>query len=204
MHCCCMQARAPGASQLGVRPPLGRPQLCCWWLPVPPQLRLPTGPLPSPPPPHPAGTRTAGPAVGSSSRRQLLILRHARLLSLKIYAAHTHATVQCGLLLWNGRLMGRWWSWCCAIREVKAGLCLHPPSLSISSLLLKCSLLWSQITYREEFVQKLWIWLGVELNQKQRTGIVSRTSWFMSLPFEYCSIGPSLLSLSALKSILHG
>ena len=44
MHCCCMQARAPGASQLGVRPPLGRPQLCCWWLPVPPPAETPDWP----------------------------------------------------------------------------------------------------------------------------------------------------------------
>ena len=30
--CCCMHWASQDASQLGVRPPLGRPQLCCWWL----------------------------------------------------------------------------------------------------------------------------------------------------------------------------
>ena len=32
-HFCCCMHWAQDASQLGVRPPLGRPQLCCcWWL----------------------------------------------------------------------------------------------------------------------------------------------------------------------------
>ena len=101
LHCCSMH-RPEGASYLGVRPPLDRPQLC-WWLPQLSQI-LPTAPLRVPP--HPAGT--AGQTAVGISRRQLLILLHARLLSLKICGAqHSHgtATVQALLLLWNGRLM---------------------------------------------------------------------------------------------------
>ena len=62
LHCCSMHRRE-GASYLGVRPPLDRPQLC-WWLPQLSQI-LPTAPL-RVPPPHPAGTRTAGPAADGS------------------------------------------------------------------------------------------------------------------------------------------
>ena len=103
LHCCSMH-RPEGASYLGVRPPLDRPQLC-WWLPQLSQI-LPTAPL-RVPPPHPAGT-AGQTAVGISRRQLLLILLHARLLSLKICGAqHSHgtATVQALLLLWNGRLM---------------------------------------------------------------------------------------------------
>ena len=35
-HFCCCMHWAQDASQLGVRPPLGRPQLCCWWWLLPP------------------------------------------------------------------------------------------------------------------------------------------------------------------------
>ena len=105
LHCCSMH-RPEGASYLGVRPPLDRPQLC-WWLPQLSQI-LPTAPLRVPPPHQAAGT-AGQTAVGISRRQLLLILLHARLLSLKICggAQHSHgtATVQALLLLWNGRLM---------------------------------------------------------------------------------------------------
>ena len=84
LHCCSMH-RPEGASYLGVRPPLDRPQLC-WWLPQLSQILL-TAPLRVPPPPHPAGT--AGQTAVGISRRQLLILLHARLLSLKICGGAT-------------------------------------------------------------------------------------------------------------------
>ena len=103
LHCCSMH-RPEGASYLGVRPPLDRPQLC-WWLPQLSQI-LPTAPLRVPPPPPGTAGQTA---VGISRRQLLLILLHARLLSLKICGgaqpSHGTATVQALLLLWNGRLM---------------------------------------------------------------------------------------------------
>ena len=130
LHCCSMH-RPEGASYLGVRPPLDRPQLC-WWLPQLSQI-LPTAPLRVPPPPHPAGT--AGQTAVGISRRQLLILLMPDFCHSRC-AARTTLTWNCNSTSFVTPLKrsadGRW---SCAIREVKAGLCLHPPPLSLASLL---------------------------------------------------------------------